>query len=70
MKADSSDRELESIESEFCLSKNSDYSRLQELWCHTSKRGDGRTGLLCLPVNQNLFPLVTLWFVFRTGFVF
>eukprot|EP00752_Nemacystus_decipiens_P004086 g3739.t1 len=38
MKADSSDRELESIESEFCLSKNSDSCRLQELWCHTSKR--------------------------------
>lgn len=40
MKADSSDRELESIESEFCLSKNSDACRLQELWCHTSKRGE------------------------------
>lgn len=40
MKADSSDRELQSIESEFCLSKNSDSCRLQELWCHTCKRGE------------------------------
>ncbi|CAN0456522.1 unnamed protein product, partial [Hapterophycus canaliculatus] len=39
MKADSSDRELQSIESEFCLSKNNDACRLQELWCHTCKRG-------------------------------
>ncbi|CAB1097976.1 unnamed protein product [Ectocarpus sp. CCAP 1310/34] len=31
MKADSSDRELQSIESEFCLSKNNDSCRLQEL---------------------------------------
>ncbi|CAM9400370.1 unnamed protein product, partial [Ectocarpus sp. 4 AP-2014] len=38
MKADSSDRELQSIESEFCLSKNNDSCRLQELWCHTCKR--------------------------------
>lgn len=39
MKPDSSDRELQSIESEFCLSKNNDACRLQELWCHSSKRG-------------------------------
>lgn len=52
MKADSSDRELESIESEFCLSKNSDGCRLQELWCHTSKRG--RRG----QTSQTLFSLV------------
>ncbi len=43
MKADSSDRELQSIESEFCLSKNSDSCRLQELWCHTCKRGERET---------------------------
>ncbi|CAM9165979.1 unnamed protein product, partial [Choristocarpus tenellus] len=39
MLADISDRELRSIESEFCLSRNSDSCRLQELWCHTSKPG-------------------------------
>ena len=39
MKVESSDRELKSIESEFRLSKNDDSCRLQELWCHTCKRG-------------------------------
>ncbi|CAM9645016.1 unnamed protein product [Chrysoparadoxa australica] len=34
---DSSDRELQSIESEFRLSKQSDGCRLEELWCHSSK---------------------------------
>lgn len=53
MKADSSDRELESIESEFCLSKNSDACRLQELWCHTSKRGEGRSILFLSACNTS-----------------
>ena len=39
MKAESSDRELQSIESEFCLSKNDDGCRMVELWRHTCKRG-------------------------------
>jgi Insulinase (Peptidase family M16) len=36
MNEGSTARELNSIESEFCLSKNSDSCRLQELWCATS----------------------------------
>lgn len=56
MKADSSDRELQSIESEFCLSKNSDSCRLQELWCHTCKRGENTQRrvqtVTCRPVGM------------------
>jgi hypothetical protein len=36
MNEGSTARELNSIESEFSLSKNSDSCRLQELWCATS----------------------------------
>ncbi|CAM9115596.1 unnamed protein product [Discosporangium mesarthrocarpum] len=39
MLADSSDRELQSIESEFRLNLNNDACRMEALWCHTSKPG-------------------------------
>lgn len=35
---DAVERELNSIESEFQLSRNSDQCRLQQLWCHTCER--------------------------------
>lgn len=46
MKEDSSDRELQSIESEFRLSSNNDECRLQQLWCHTAKKGRASFAIL------------------------
>lgn len=55
MKEDSSDRELQSIESEFRLSSNNDDCRLQQLWCHTSKRG--RVSFVCVGCIRVCLPL-------------
>lgn len=39
MRPDSSARELQSIENEFHLSRGNDHCRLQQLFCHTARKG-------------------------------
>ena len=55
MSEDAVERELNSIESEFQLSKNSDDCRLQQLYCHECVVGDNHQTMKKVHPFGNLF---------------